>query len=36
MASEILEITSYITPDGVEYKFDSTFKVLLTEEGLGM
>jgi len=30
------EFTSYIAPDGSEYKFDTVMRTLLTEEGLGM
>lgn len=33
---ELTEITSFITPDGIEYTFDSIYKALLSEEGLGM
>lgn len=32
----VLEFTSYIAPDGTEYKFDTTDRFLMTEEGLGL
>jgi hypothetical protein len=31
-----VEFTSYITPDGEEYQFDTNVRFLLSEEGLGM
>lgn len=31
-----LEFTSFITPDGVEYKFDTSYRFLMTIEGEGM
>jgi hypothetical protein len=34
--TDVLEFTSYISPDGKEYHFDTSTRFLLTEEGLGM
>jgi len=31
----VTEFTSFITPDGVEYKFDTSHRFILTEEGFG-
>ena len=33
---EVLEFTSYISPDGEEFKFDTSERFLMTEEGTGI